>query len=583
MRNFTRLVLVSVLLTLLAIPMIAQDVGPGEGDPVIYPNLGDDPTTINPIVSSDGPSNLIIQRIYPDFIGRDPDTAAYTRGIPNGLALDWTISEDGLTYTFTLKDSYTWTDGTPVTAADIVYSFDAINTIATPLSYVLDDVASVVAVDDYTVEVEVNAPSCAAMLNIAAIPVVPAHQFREWFPTFEDMIDSEFNEMTNTDVFTASRFTYANFRPGEQTTLLADQSYPEPVLDGVMPEGFIYKNIADQTLIIEAFLADEITYLQSAPADRKDEMRELAEQGLFQIWEAPAITVRFIAMNEADPFDPQPAFDEDGNAVDQGFHPVLGDVRVRQALMHATDWESLNLAAFNGEGVQLASHWLPTWWVYDEEAVPFYDFDLVRADELLTEAGWTDADGDGVRECNGCLYAEEGEPFAASLTTNAGNTENENIGLVLADQWGDVGLDLEFTPIEFGTLVEELQGQTFDMVLLFWSMAQPNDPAADLPPTFDPANDLPGSGFNTTSFNNERYNELMAIANDPSQTDGCDPEVRKEMYLEVFQILRDEVPWFWVSTSIVVSGAQPYVEGFDPRPGSTLWNLDSWTISPESR
>ena len=506
----------------------------------------------------------------------------FVKDSPNALVYDWSISEDGLTYTFLLKDDYTWSDGVPVTAADIVYAFDAINTIETPLSYVLADVASVVAVDDYTLEVEVNAASCAAMINIAAIPVVPSHQYQEWFPTFEDMVDSTYNEMTNTDIATASRFTYANFRPGEQTTMLADQTYPEPYLGGVIPEGLIYKNFADQTLIVEAFLADEISFLNSTPADRINEIRDLAAQGFAQLSEVPASTVRFIAMNPADPTDPQPAFDEDGNVIDQGHHPVLGDVRVRQALMHATDWESLNQAVFNSEGIQLATHWLPTWWTYDADAVPLYEFDVTRADELLTEAGWTDEDGDGVRECHGCLYAEEGTPFASRLITNAGNTENENIGLLLVDQWAAVGLDLEFTPIEFGTLVEELQAQTYDMVLIFWGMGLPADPAVDLQVTFDPANDLPGAGFNTTSFNNERFNEIMDVANDPAQTNGCDPEVRKEMYLEVFQILRDDVAWFWVGTSIVTRAAQPYLENFDPRLGSTLWNIDAWTILPES-
>jgi peptide/nickel transport system substrate-binding protein len=584
MKNFTRLVVVSLLIAVLVVPLMAQDApGPGEGGPVIWPNLGDDISSINPILTSDGSSNTVIGRMFPGLVGVDPDTVWFAEDQPGALAKSWEISEDGLVYTFHLKDTYTWSDGTPVTANDVVYAFDAINTIDTPLSYVLEDVAGAVAVDDYTLEITVHAPSCAAMLNIGAIPTVPSHQYAEWFPTFEDMIESDLNQPTNTDVVSADRFIYSSFRAGEQVTMLANPDYPDGYLGYVVPEGYIFKNVADQTLTVESFLNGDLTILASTPDDRKDEIRALAAEGALQLSEAPAGSVRFIAFNEADPTNPQPAVDEEGNALDQGNHPVLGDVRVRQALMHATDWESMNLAVFNGEGIQLSSHWLPTNWAYDADAVPFYDFDLEKSDALLTEAGWTDADGDGTRECNGCMYAEEGAPFEARLITNAGNTGNENMGLILVDQWHAIGLDLDFEPIEFGTLVDELLSQEYDMVMIFWGFGSPTDPGQDIYVTHHPDNDLPGAGFNTSSYNNERVNEILEIANDPSLTNNCDVETRKELYLEAYTLMRDDVPWFWVSTSIVVTAAQPYVENWDPRIGSgtSLWNIDAWVVQEQ--
>lgn len=581
-----KLLLICVLLVLFSVPVTAQDEvpGPGEGDPIIFPNLGGDIRTINPILSADGSSNRINSRLFPDFLGIDPDTISLEPGVAGSLVTGFDVSEDGMVYTFYLRDDWTWSDGTQITAVDYKYAFDAINTIDTPFSYVLDDIADVLVIDDYTVEIMLTAPVCSALNNIADVPVVPAHIYSERFPSFEDMIDSDHNQPGAHPGATANRWTYGSFRPGEQMALLADQNFPDAIFGHVVPGGWIDRNIEDQTLIVESFLLNEITYLQSAPADRKDEIRELAAAGEAQLWEAPAGTVRFVAVNLADPNDPRPGLDADGNAIDQGHHWALGDLSVRHALMHAIDWEGLNEGAMNGEGIQLASHFLPTSWAYDE-TIPFYEFDPDRAAELLEEAGWVMGDS-GARVAQGAPYAEDGTRLTLEFITNAGNTENERLALLLADMWGDVGVELDVQIIDFNILVETLQAQTFDLVLIFWNFGVPAEPNSDIRVTFDPANDLPGAGFNVVSYNNPELQELLAIANDADQTNGCDTEIRTELYREAYQILRDDVPWIWVGTSIVTSAMQPYVANFDPKLGGldrTFWNEDAYVIQPEAR
>jgi peptide/nickel transport system substrate-binding protein len=590
MKKFSSLLALSLMIVLLGallVPVSAQDdevPGPGEGGPIVYPNLGNDIATLNPIINADGSSNRVIARIFPTFIGVDPDTISFAPGANGSLATAWETSEDGLTFTVSLRDDWSWSDGTPITAADIVYGFDAIEALSetndTPLSYVLASAVDAVAVDDYTVAFTLPNPSCTAIFDIAAIPVVPSHIYSEVFPEFADMVESDFN--LSDPGATAATWSFANFRPGEQVTLLADQNYPDSELGYVVPQGWVYRNVADQTLIVEQFIEGDLTYLQSAPSDRKDEIRELGAAGEIQVYEAPAGTVRFISLNTADPSNPQPAFDDDGNAIDQGFHPILGDLRVRQALMHAMDWEGLNIAVFNSEGIQLASHWLPTNWAYDPEAVPFYEFDLDLANSMLEEAGWVMGD-DGVRVAQGAPYAEDGTPLAFELITNAGNTENESLMLLLVDMWAEVGVELDAQAVDFNLLVDTLLAQTYDAVMVFWGFGTPAEPNSDMRATFSPENDLPGGGFNTTSTNIPRLNEILEIANDPAQTNGCDQDIQRDLYLEAYGILRDDVSWIWISTSIVVSAAQGYVQNFDPRPGSTFWNEDAWAFEPEAR
>ncbi len=563
-----------MLLTLLATGAVAQDQpGPGEGGAIVVSNLGSDIATLNPILAQDGSSQAVINRLYPLLIGVDINTFNYAPGIPGAMVTGWSISDDGLTYTLTLRSDWAWSDGTPITSADVKYAFDAIVSGETnsALTYILDDVAAVDTPDAQTVVITLNAPSCAALNNIAALPVVPAHQYAELFPTFADMNEADLTTVGNVS---AGAFTFGNFRPGEQVTLLADQNFPDGVGGQVTPEGFIFKNVADQTISFEQFLAGQFTW-DAAPEGRENEMRALADQG-YQVHEYPAGSLRFISLNSSDPANPQNGLDENGEAIDQGHHPILGDVRVRQALMYALNFAELNQGALGGEGVQLASHVLPSSWAFDPE-LAVYPFDLERAGQLLDEAGFVDDDNDPSTPrvaTEDALYAEPGTPLAFTLATNSGNDASESIGVLLTTQWAAAGIALNYEAIDFNVLVEQLVGQTYDAVMLFWGFAFPDDPNGATV-NFSPVNDVVASGFNITSYNNPEWTALMDEAN---TVPGCDQAARAELYREAYALLREDVPWIWLNTSTVVVAAQPNVQGWDPRGQLIGWNETGWTI-----
>src|SRR5438067_1347830 len=124
MRPFLRLrslvimvVLVSLLVGAPALSTLnaqgnIQDPGPGKGGPIIVPNFGTDIATLNPLLAQDGPSFDVIAQLFPGFVAADPDTNLPKPGGPGALAKSWTTSQDGLTYTFTLRNDWKWSDGT---------------------------------------------------------------------------------------------------------------------------------------------------------------------------------------------------------------------------------------------------------------------------------------------------------------------------------------------------------------------------------------------------------------------------------------------------------------------------------------
>ena len=567
---------VAIFVVAFAIPLSAQDLGPGEGAPIVFPNFGGDPTNLNPLLISDGPSQDLSVLMFPDFLRINPQTGSIDPNTPRAIASDWTISEDGLTYTFTIRDDYTWSDGTPVSAQDVKYAYDAIMSgeLDSPLPSFLTGIESLEAPDDRTVVVTFTEANCAALSTLKVIPPIPSHLFNELFGTdYAQMNSSDYN--LNPSV-TGGIFSFSNFRPGEQVTLIANQGYPDAP-GGVIPEGFIQRQLASQTVVVDEFLAGNLTIVDSVPEDREAEMKALGESGDVQYYEALSSGWQFLGFNLADPTNPQDGLDADGNPIDQGHHPIFGDVRVRQAFAHSIDHEALNQGAFSGNGIPVASPLLTTSWAYNEELSP-YTYDPELAAQLLDEAGWIDDDNDPTtpRVAQGAMYAEDGTPLTFNLTSYSGNTSVESSLVLMQDQLSRVGFGANLDILEFQTMLEKLDGQTYDTIVLFFGGFDASNPD-ELATLFTPDGDVVGSGFNSASYNNPRVTELFQQAR---TVPGCDVEERKALYGEMQQVVLEDLPYFYINTSMVPVVVQPDVANFDPTPVSLGWNIYSWSQVP---
>lgn len=576
MNKYIRMVMLAAALALTAMlfaPAAAQDMG--SGAPIIEPNFGDDPTTFNPIIAIDGTSYDVINRMFPDFIGVDSSTVQYMGGAKGALVSSWDIADDGVTYTFHLREDMVWSDGVPITANDVAWFLDAVlsGETSTPRQELSNRIASYEIVDDNTLTIVFDEANCTLIDTLNPVFPVPAHVFEEVYgDDYAGMDENDYN--LNPTTTGGGVFVFSNFRPGEQTTLLANADFGDAELGAVIPEGWVYKVVTDQVVQMEQFFAGELTFVDSVPQANREDVKARGAAGEFQTFETPASTIRFLSLNVADPSDPQDGLDADGNVIDQGHHPILGDVRVRQALNYGMNFDEVNEGAFFNTGVPVASHVRPTDWSFPEGLEP-YPFDPAKAMALLDEAGFTDSDDDGVRECNGCEHAEAGAPLALTVKTNAGNTSQEALYTILQDQWNELGFDITVEFVEFGTLIDDFRAQTYDAIGVFWGLATPANPngIADI---FLPEADVLGVGYNTQSFNNPRLNQLIEEARN---LPGCDVETRKAMYGEAYQILRDESPWIWISTGNVLLAAQTNVENWAPRAGGSRWNIDAWTIT----
>lgn len=579
MKNLRRVLLAASGLALAALavaPSLAQD----DGLIIVEGNFGGDPQFLNPILASDTASSRITGFLYPGFLNANVETAVISPYDPpfasGGLVQDWTVDETGTVYTFNLRDNLVWSDGTPITSADIMYTWGAIQAgsqgiVDTQLSYVIDPsgesgILDVTAPDEHTVVVTMASPECTSLSNAGVLVPVPSHVLPS---DYAELNDAEFN--LNPTV-TGGVFNFSALNPGEQVALVANPNYADAPEGGVGPAGFIYRVVPDQTVLVEQFIAGETNVIDGPAVARRAELRELGDAGERQVYPFPGNAWDYFAMNFADPTNPQNGLDADGNLIDQGTHPVVGDHAVREAISRAMDVDAIAAAALFGEGSRMTSFVIPSSWAYASD-LPVISFDLDAANALLDEAGWTDDDGDGVREYHGSNtdVTPEGTPLAFTLYTNEGNGRRTQIGTLIQDQLSDAGIQVDFQTIDFNTLLDIMDSQTFDTFILGWRNGWPDDP--DATQLFTAQADVVGGGSNNTSYYSAEFEALNLQA---KTVPGCATEDRAVLYQEMQAIFQADLPYVPLFTQDGMYAAGAEVAGFGPYPSNLYWNVDTW-------
>ncbi len=575
------------LLAMLALPLAAQEWvetdGPGEGGQ-IYLNLGDsDPATFNPLITNDANSSSIAAWLYPSLFSINPQTGETEAGQPGTIATGWEYDESGTVLTVTLREDAFWSDGTQITANDLVWAADAIlsGETSSPLTSAFETLAdgtpaggkiiSIEAVDDFTLQYTFSQQDCIAFESANDIPFVPAHVFEELYGGNYAAMDENPRELPTA---TFGPFKDLEFEAGVRVSYLPDQDFPDSYLGYVSPTEFAYLIIPNTDIGVERFVAGELA-ISGIPGERQAEFEDNPD---FQSYRASRLGYVFVALNQADPSNPEPGIDEEGNPVPQTPHPVLGDKLVRQAITMAVPVQDLIDGILGGQAVPVGTSTIPASWAYTPDLQ--YEYNLDAARELLTEAGWVDDDNDEStpRICQDCLYAREvdadfeGTPLTLRFRQPSGDSQNQLWAALFTSSLADVGIELDAQEVDWSSVfLPELVGQTFDMMVLAWSFGLPVDP--DIQDIFGPENDVPGAGFNMVSY----YNPEVIALNDAARTvPGCDLDTRRELYQEMQTIIHEDTPYFFLYVNNLLTAAQPDLVNWNPTDFSRTYSIDAW-------
>jgi peptide/nickel transport system substrate-binding protein len=346
------------------------------------------------------------------------------------------VSEDLMTITWSLKPDLLWSDGTAVTANDVVFTWQYCTAEGGGCAQgaKFQGVASVEALDDLTVKVTFDAPTPYPYNPFvgAQSPVIQAAQFADCLGPNAPQC----TEANNMPIGTGP-FTVTEFLPNDVVSLAANPNYRDPAKPAFATVTF--KGGGDAAAAGRAVLeTGEFDYawnLQLAP----DVIAGMAAAGQGQVVSAFGTLVERIEVNLT---DPSPALPEGERSTVMHPHPFLTDARVREALSIAIDRDLLVEVGY-GQAGRPTCNLVPAPVIYASDNTACLTQDMDRAMALLEEAGFTDTDGDGVRE------NADGVRLSVLYQTST-NAVRQDFQALIKDWWEQIGVEVELRNIDAG-------------------------------------------------------------------------------------------------------------------------------------
>jgi peptide/nickel transport system substrate-binding protein len=398
--------------------------GPADGGTVVV-GIVSEFDGLNELTSTDANATEVMERmLYMPLLQWGPDLRLEGR-----LAKSWETSEDGLEITMRLRDDVRWHDGIPTTSEDVVFSFDRFRDplLGYPDVGGLKQLESVTAVDPHTVRFRFRNAYADQLANLRRV-IVPEHLLAG-IPS-ERMESAAFNRAPVGN----GPFRFVRWVANQEVVFEANPDFPDgrPRLDRI-----VFRVIPDQTAIETAFLSGQLDIVERVRFEAVARMRK--EPGC-RILTYPARGYSYIGWNLR--------------------LPMFADAEVRRALTLAIDRKGLVDAIAFGEG-RVTAHPVMSQSPFYASDIPPHPYDPEEAKRLLENAGWTDRDGDGVRE-------RGGRPFEFELVTNLGNRLREDALVVIQSDLAEVGVRVVPRVREWTVLLEETQTKRFEAVLGGW-------------------------------------------------------------------------------------------------------------------
>jgi peptide/nickel transport system substrate-binding protein len=346
------------------------------------------------------------------------------------LATDWSVSDDGLVWTVDIRTDAVFSDGEPVTAEDVAYTFTTAGE-----SGGLTDVTALdeaVAVDEDTVELRLDRPQSTFVNRLVSLGIVPEHAHGP---------DYARNPVGS------GPFTLVQWDEGQQLIVERNDEYY-----GEKPE---FERIVFQFTGEDASIAAA----SGGQVDMAAVPSQLATTEIpgMRLVPVPSVDNRGIMF----PYVP-----DEGRTTDDGKpigNDVTSDLAVRQAVNHAVDREALVEGVLEGYGSPATGPVDNLPWHEPESAIE--DADPERAEQLLDEAGWVDEDGDGVRE-------KDGVPAAFTLIYPADDTLRQGLALAVVDMLAPIGIEVSAQGESWDVIDQRLHA---DAVLFGWGSHDPTE------------------------------------------------------------------------------------------------------------
>ena len=547
----------------------ARQAAPGGVAPVrggqLVAAVRADPRSFNRLVASDEITDLVSLLTQARLVRVNRSTFE----LEPWLAEKWESSPDGREHTLHLRQGITWSDGAPLTSADVLFTLQAafdkkVESVVADGLMIGGQPIAASAPDDHTVVLRYAAASGMGLRLLDNLPILPQHKlaaalaagtFRAaWSPVTPP------SEMAG-----SGPFVIASYQPGQRLVLDRNPRYWRRAADGaVLPylDRVVLTVVPEQNAGMLRLQAGDLDMLQSElrPEDYVA-ARRAEDQGKLAVVELGVGTdpdaFWFCLKPEAKKGDKRFAF--------------VQKREFRQAISHAVDREEFAQTVFLGEAVPIWGPVTPGNKVWFTPNLPRYPPDLQRARELLKSIGLEDRDGNGIVE------DADGTEARFTVLTQRGVAAYERGTAVLKERAAMIGIALDIVPLEGNTMIQRMLASNYDAIYMR-PLLSDLDPAGNM--------DLWLSSGSSHFWNlaqkspatewERRIDTLML-----EQAAAIDPQRRRDLFNDVQRILAENLPVLYFAAPRLYYAHSTRVVGVVPsvlRP-PVLWNADSLGVN----
>ncbi|HEY0210662.1 ABC transporter substrate-binding protein [Acerihabitans sp.] len=463
-----------------------------------------------------GVQNVMVNRVLFNNLTTYDDPGQKVVG---DLADNWTVAEDGLSWTFNLRKDVKWHDGTAFTADDVIFTINKVwlnPEISFPQRSNFTMLVRAEKIDDHSVRLITTDPTPALPVLLGYLaPILPVHSLGTWTA----------GQFTQPAAFSkrpigTGPFKFAEFVPGSYVRLTRFDDFfgGKPQLSAVT-----FKVMPD--------IEQQFAQLQSGQLDwmliEPYQVDAIKSNPKLRINEVLSNTYFFVSLNNAVfPFN---------------------DKHVRQALAYATDRRSIIESSLFGMAEPAASPITPVLAKYHNSQVESYDFNLSRAAQILDDAGWKAGAG-GIR-------SKEGKPLKFVLEVDAGNMTRQQIALILQDTWKKLGVDITIKSGDFGALVQRLRAKPSDVqAAITWYITAPDPDII----TYYGSN----RSLNIAKYSNPETDALL----EKGRLTVDEPE-RIRIYQKVQALIADDAPVIFLYYAHDIECVSSSIQGWSPTLG----------------
>ncbi len=467
---------------------------------------GGSPDTLNPGTAVLAEAYTLFELVYDSMYQLQPD-GSYTLELAESVD----VSEDGTVYTYTLRDGITFHDGAPLTASDVVFSYNlyAAQEDFPFLPIYTEYFASVEAPDDQTVVLTLTEPIPNIESQLIYLYVLPEHV---WSGVPNPA------EFENTEMIGSGPFKMKEYRQNEFVSL---DPVKDHYLQGPQIDGAVFQTFDNPDALVQALRTGQVDMITEMP---NTAVAALRNDSNVQVVTGPPLSpsVTDIILNVTEPENGPP---DDG--VCSG-HPALLDRNVRLALAHATDKQNIIDVVLLGLGAPGLTLIPDSLGVFYNDQIQDYAFDIDLANQILDDAGYVDSDNDGVRE------TADGRALIFRLNWPSDSVDSPRMAELLAGTWGQIGVRTEQQSLDPDALTS-ICCPAFDFDIMLWGWGSDPDPSFLLSVM---TTDEITTGTNETGYSNAEYDELFA-----QQAVTLDKDERIGIIHRMQEIAHNDIPY----------------------------------------